>query len=68
MTQEVEALWLLNLVQAGENEGIQFLSGFVFGLLDTNTWLGKSGGGGAICRIKSACEFIKFHLWFSLSS
>ena len=68
MAQQSQALWFLHLVQAREHEGIQFLSGFVFDLLDPHAWLGKSGGGGVIRFIESACKFLKFHFWLSLSS
>src|SRR5450755_1371845 len=68
MTQDLEALRLLNLLQTREDERVDFQPSFVFDLLDTNTRLGESRSRGAIGRIESACKFIQFQFWFSLSS
>ena len=62
VTQELQALWFLYLVQAREDQRVLLLPRPVLDLLDANTWLGKPGGGGAIRLIESACEFIEFHL------
>ena len=68
VTQELQALWFLALVQAGKDQCILILPRPVLDFLDPHAWLGKPGGGAAIRLIESACEFIEFHLWLSLSS